>query len=39
MRALAMKGFGGLEQIETVEVKTPELRAPDEVRVRIMPPP
>lgn len=31
-----MKGFGGLEQIETVEVSTPAIRAPDEVKVRIM---
>jgi len=35
MRALAMKGFGGLEQIETVEVSPPTVRAPDDVRVRI----
>jgi NADPH:quinone reductase-like Zn-dependent oxidoreductase len=31
-----MKGFGGLEQIETVEVSAPAIRAPDEVKVRIM---
>lgn len=35
MRALAMKGFGGLEQIEAVEAPTPGLKAPDDVRVRI----
>ena len=31
-----MKGFGGLEQIETVEVSAPSIQAPDEVKVRIM---
>jgi NADPH:quinone reductase-like Zn-dependent oxidoreductase len=31
-----MKGFGGLEQLETVEVSAPTIRGPDEVKVRIM---
>ena len=31
-----MKGFGGLEQIDVAEVSAPAIRAPDEVKVRIM---
>jgi NADPH:quinone reductase-like Zn-dependent oxidoreductase len=35
MKALAMKGFGGLEQVEPAEAPTPTVRSPDDVRVRI----